>query len=149
MSWRALLENRRHAVNRSVLRAACLPLSVLMLGIGGTASGGVITFDNLTGNNQDAFTSYSEGGFTVNATEGQWFKGFVYGNPVPDIFAGPLFGTTPDTIEVTGGGLFTFGGLDLSSNGGLSNYTFAGYLAGNLVLNQSGTDSSVTTFITI
>jgi hypothetical protein len=126
-----------------------MPLSLLMLCFAATASAGVITFENLTGTNGDPFTSYSEGGFTVNATAGQWFRGFEYGNPVPDIFAGPEFGITPDTIDVTGGGLFTFGGLDLSSNNGFTRYSFAGFLSGGLVLSQSGTDSSLTTFITI
>jgi len=140
MSWKALVKN---------LTAVCLPMSVLLLGFGGAAMGGVITFDNLTGANGDPFANYTEGGFTVGAPAGDWSKAFNYGNPLPDVFSSPRLNSTPATLEVANGGLFTFGGADLSSNNGTTNYAFEGFLAGNPVFNQTGSDSTSDTFITV
>jgi hypothetical protein len=116
-----------------------------------SAFGGVIDFNTLTGNNIDPFSNYTENGFTVTSTTGSWFKAFAYGNPVPDIFLGPIGGITPGSITVTnGGGLFSFGSFDFSPNSGTNAaYAITGTLLGSTVLSFSGTDSAITTFSTI
>jgi hypothetical protein len=122
---------------------------VILLLILNPAWAGIVTFDGLTGSNLDPFASYTEAGFTVTAGAGDWFEGFNFGNPVPDLFAGPAWGATPDTIQVTGG-LFVFGGFDLASNGGTTGYTISGFVGGLLVLSQSGAQTATpNSFVTI
>ena len=99
-----------------------------------------IGFDGLTGLNLSSFNArnaggYVEDGFTVKATSGQWFEAHHFGNVVPAIGSGPVYNANadsgpPPTITVTGvaGGLFTFGGVDLTSNSaGGTVYTIAGF----------------------
>ncbi len=110
-----------------------------------------IDFHGLSGANLDPFTgAYLEGGFTVTPTTGSWFEGHLFGNAVPSIFAGPVGTPGLSSIGVThGGDTFTFNAVDLSSNiqAGTA-YVFQGRLAGNLVLNTSGTIGSISTFAT-
>src|SRR5437868_13205737 len=63
--------------------------------------GAVIDFSTLPGNTDDPFTTYTQNNFTVSSTTGSWFKAFVYGNPVPDIYLGPIGAVTPGSITVT------------------------------------------------
>jgi hypothetical protein len=92
-----------------------------------------IGFGDLHGSNLSAFTSYQESGYTVAATGGQWFEAHIFGNGVPAIGAGPVYNAepgAPQTITVTevAGGLFTFGGVDLTSNSAVGmEYTIAGF----------------------
>jgi len=94
-----------------------------------------ITFSGVTG----AFPGapYTEGGFTVTATQGTWVSSAGYGNPEPSIFAGPVGSPGVSTIEVTGG-TFTFDGLDISSNNGTSTYSFTGFLGAAQVYSLMG-----------
>ena len=104
-----------------------------------------IGFGDLHRSNLSAFTSYTHTNntpntqaddFTVAATGGQWFEAHVFGNGVPAIGAGPVYNADPgasQTITVTGGGsgLFTFGGVDLTSNSaGGTEYRIVGFLSG-------------------
>src|ERR1041384_5859157 len=101
-----------------------------------SAFSGTITFGALTGSNGDPFTTYSEGGFTVNATTGTWNKAFLFGNPIPDIFSGSLTAS----VTVTGGGLFFFASFDFGNAntfGGLA-WSAAGFRNGVQVLTGSG-----------
>src|SRR5512138_448324 len=77
-----------------------------------------ITFDGLVGANIDPFPiSYTEGGFSVTASGGNWFEAHFFGNPEPDIFA-----ETTSSIQVkrTTPGDFTFDSVDVASSSGES-----------------------------
>jgi hypothetical protein len=86
----------------------------------------------LTGANGTPVATYTEGGFTVTTTVGQFFQGQLFGNPVPSIAAGPLFGgPTNDAIAVTAGGVpFTLSAFDLANSNANTIYTFSGTLLG-------------------
>src|SRR5215471_1569315 len=84
---------------------------VLFFAVSATAS--VIDFNTLTGANGDPFSTYSENGFTLTATQGSWSKAFVFGNPIPDIFCNQC---APGTVAITAGfSLFTFASVDLGN----------------------------------
>ena len=92
-----------------------------------------IGFGNLGGSNLSIFTSYTESGYTVAPTRGQWFEAHVFGSNVPAIFAGPIYNPVESQISVTyeHGGQFTFQGVDLTSNvAGGTTYTIVGLLTG-------------------
>jgi hypothetical protein len=119
---------------------ACV-LSIFVLG-GSSAFAGTIDFAGLAGVNGDLFTNYTVLGFTVSSTGGTWYQALLYGDPTPDIYAGPKFdSTSPDTITVamTGGGTFVFESLRLSANNGSTDYTITGTDNGNPVYTQTGT----------
>jgi hypothetical protein len=103
------------------------------------ASATTITFGGLTGANGAPVAQYSEGGFTVTTTVGQWFEGQLFGNPVPSIFAGPLLGgPANDAIAVTDSVLpFTFSAVDLATAFANTTYTFTGLLGGIPMFVQS------------
>ena len=96
-----------------------------------------IGFDGLTGPNLSSFTDryvggYVEDGFTVKATGGQWFEAHIFGSSIPAIGSGPIYtadgGTSAITVTGVAGGLFTFGGVDLTSNSaGGTEYTIEGF----------------------
>ena len=94
------------------------------------ASATTITFSGLAGANGDPVATYTEGGFTVTTTVGQFFQGQGFGNPVPSLFvaAGPV----NDALDVTanGGGLLKFASVDLAANNGNVNFTLTGFLGG-------------------
>ncbi|MCW6512639.1 hypothetical protein [Lichenifustis flavocetrariae] len=116
----------------------------------GAAHAATVTFNNLGGNNKDIFTSYTENGFTVTNTDGQFFVGTNFGNPVPDIFAGPLFGPATDSITVTSSsGLFAFSSLDLSANSGGLEYTVTGSAGGSQVYTYSSGFAKSNAFLSV
>ena len=97
------------------------------------ASATTITSSGLTGAHGTSVSTYTEGGFTVTTTLGQFFQGQVFGNPPPSLFAGPAQGgPANDTLDVTktGGGSFSFASVDLAANNGNVNFTFTGFLGG-------------------
>jgi hypothetical protein len=101
--------------------------------VSAAASATTITFSGLTGGNGTLVTTYTEGGFTVATTLGEFFQGQVFGNPPPSLFAGPAQGgPANDTLDVTktGGGSFSFASVDLAANNGNVNFTFTGFLGG-------------------
>ena len=109
-----------------------------------------IGFGNLGGDNLDRFSSYTENGYTVSATGGDWFVAKIFGNEIPAIVAGPIYHPGESQITVTeGGGQFTFQGLDLTNNvAGETSYTIAGFLGGVEVLSTAVVISSINTFET-
>ena len=116
--------------------------SVLSLGLMAGASAATITFAALPGDNGDNFTTYSEAGFQVSNTAGQFQVAKIFGNPTPSIFTeravdGGALRISTVTVTRIGGGAFTFGGFDLASNNGNTFYSIIGRLAGDVVLNQS------------
>ena len=92
-----------------------------------------IGFSNLAGSNLSKFTSYTESGYTVAPTSGQWFEAHVFGSTIPAILAGPIYSPHESQISVTyeHGGQFIFQGVDLTSNvAGGTTYTIEGLLTG-------------------
>ena len=131
-------------------RYALLVASLLMLWATETMANN-IGFDNLPGNNLDSFTSYVEDGYTVSATSGSWYVAKVFGNEIPAIFAGPIGSPVESRISVIyeGGGQFTFGGVDLTSNSaGGTTYLIRGFLGASEVFSVGATINSINTFET-
>ena len=128
-------------MKRTNLFSGALCLAISALAAGG-ASATTITFGGLSGANGDPLTTYMESGFTVSPTLGTWLQGQLFGNPVPSIFSGPLFGSpATDAVTVTEPGhRFTFSQLDLAANNGTVNFTFTGTLLGAPVFNVTGTE---------
>jgi hypothetical protein len=116
-------------------RNATLAGAILAAGViaSAAASATTITFSGLTSTNATLVTMYTEGGFTVATTLGEFFQGQAFGNPIPSLFAGPAQGgPANDALEVTrnGGGSFNFASVDLAANNGDVNFTFTGFLGG-------------------
>jgi hypothetical protein len=99
----------------------------------------------LNGANGAPFATYTEGGFTVTPTGGQFFEAQVFGNPVPSIVAGSAFGgpNANNAIAVTDSVLpFTLSAIDLASANAIAVYTFIGTLAGAPVFGVNAFASS-------
>ena len=90
-------------------------LSFLLFLFNVNAGAAVIDFDPLSNPNGTAYSGHSQDGFTVTSTQGDWFEGHFWGNPVPSIFGGPLYGSDDAEILVTGGD-FRFISVDVVSN---------------------------------
>jgi hypothetical protein len=117
---------------------ACAAICALFAG---GASATTITFSGLVGANGSPFATYTEGGFTVTPTVGSWFQAQFFGNPIPSIVAGGVFGgPAVDSISVTDGGKpFTFSSLDFApSPDNNVDFTFTGTLGGAPVFNITG-----------
>ena len=127
---------------------------VLLLVISsGIAQATVITFDGLSGDITDPFTSYVESGLSVTATAGNWYEGYGFGNPKFSIFAVP--GSTPSTmsiqVKLTSLGDFTFTSADVTSNTTTNAvWVYRGYDNGTTALYWSTNSgvSPVNTFVT-
>lgn len=114
-------------------------VALAVAAVSGTAGAATITFDDLAGSNGDAFSSYSEDGFTFTKTSGDAFVAAVYGNPTPDIFFGPNYGSAAASFDLTSSsGDFVFGGFDLAASNGVANYVIAGFLNGASVFAFAG-----------
>lgn len=131
-------------------------LALTLAGVlAGPATADVITFSGLGGSNASPFpASYTEGIFTVTPVSGTVLQGISIGAPAPSVLGGPVGvgSVVTSTIEVTrtGGGLFTFEGLDLTSVNGGTSFTLAGFLGGSPTFSQAvNQPSSFTTFSSI
>jgi hypothetical protein len=99
-------------------------------GSGPLAKADVVTFSGLNGGDNSAFTTYTEGNYTITPISGSWFQDdTAFGNPIPSIYDGPV-GTPGDaTIEITSSaGPFTYQSVDYSSNNGDSEINARGSL---------------------
>lgn len=136
---------------KKLTRRAIFGVTVLLVAAG-AANAQTITFGALPGNNGDAFTGpYSEAGYDVTLLSGAICVAKSFGNPVPDLFGGPICSnTTPATLSVkkSGGGLFRFIGADLATQNGTANYTFAGYVAAISQYSSGGVLPSTAAFAT-
>ncbi len=103
-----------------------------------SAQAGLITFDSLSGNNGDSFTSTSEVGFDIISDTGDWREGHVAGNTAPSIFTRSSVASV--TVSLTGGGLFDFTSVDFNdgNNSGTADYLVTGFLGANTVFSLSG-----------
>ena len=138
------------------MRLHLLAASALLLSASLTARAAtVIDFNGLAGVNFDPFTTYTENGFTVVNSGGQYFVGTVHGNPVPDIFgdSGTVLSVTDTvTITATDGSSFHFDSADLAFDAVYLNetasYLFTGALGGSQVYTQTGSITDSLTFST-
>ena len=123
-------------------RIARLATSLAFLAIA-PAGAQTVTFDNLAGLNGQGFTSYSEAGYDVDLYDGYICEAHLFGNPVPDLFGGPVCNSsiTYTTLRVrrSGGGLFNFIGAELATQNGDGSYIFDGVLASLNVYSAGGT----------
>ncbi len=128
---------------RTVLtRAMKLVLSaaVLLASISSLSQAQTITFNGLGEANGSAFSTYSEGGFTVDLFAGAICVAQNFGNPTPDLFGGVACNSTSSStlrIRRDGGGTFNFLNTDLASNNGSSNFIFSGFVGASNIFTQS------------
>ncbi|CAH0347996.1 PEP-CTERM sorting domain-containing protein [Aquabacterium sp. CECT 9606] len=116
--------------------AATLTTGLLALTLmSSNASAAVITFDGLTGATADPLSAYTEDGFTVTPTLGEWKEAHVFGNPLPSIYVSDLGPDTPfGNLQITaGGGLFVFNALDLQAFNSGVGYEIRGSLGGTVL----------------
>ena len=103
-----------------------------------TASANLITFDSLTGNNSDSFSSTVENGYSVTALTNGWREAHSNGNGAPSIFSAG----DNEQIEIVGGffQLLSFETDDAAISEGTSSasYNIDGFLNGSLVLSGAG-----------
>jgi len=116
---------------------------------GKPAAAQTITFLGLTGENGDNISSpYTEGGFTVNFTTGQWHEAHAFGNPIPSIYTAE----ESAVVDVThsGGTVFTFSSVDFgNASAGSPTYTLTGLRSGATVFTSSGDFLTPYAFTTI
>ena len=132
-----------HRVMRGIISA------LLVLSFCGAAGATTIAFDPLIAPNGTPYAGHTEKGFTVAPLTANWFVAQLFGNPVPDIFAGPVGTPSLSTIEVTQNALlpFMFDSVDLASNNDTSSrFRFAGFLGATLVFDVTGTVPSLLPF---
>ena len=98
------------------------------------ATADVITFDNQInhGEGDEPFVSETEGQFRVAATTGNWRAGFIFGNSEPSIFIEGPMPSGSITVTNIAGLLFTWSGLDFSSNNGNTAYDIKGFSVGSV-----------------
>ncbi len=115
-----------------------------------------LNFTSLAGANGSAFTTYTQGAFTVTNSAGQYLVGTSFGNPAPSLFSGsndtgfaPLAtGSATITITKNGGKAFNFESVDLVNESGTGSFLFSGALDGSSVFTQSGGISDSFSFAT-
>lgn len=109
-------------------------LSVGTLVIASLAAHADTTIDFNGAPTSGSFSSYTESGFTVSNTTGQ-YSYTSFGNPSPSIFE-----TTPSSVTVTdAGATFNFLSVDLANDIGSSTYTFIGMNGATTVFDVTGT----------
>jgi hypothetical protein len=114
--------------------------AVAALGLSFSAHAETITFDLLGGANGDAFTGpFVEDGFTVTATDGDVFVGTAFGNPLPSLVFGSVFGGGAGEVTITSGNTFVLDSFDLNSFGGDASLSVIGLLGGNAVFASAST----------
>jgi hypothetical protein len=114
---------------------------LMLLSVTATSRADVITFDGLPGPTSAPFPSpYTEAGFTVTSSGGDWFQGLRFGNPTPSIFSDSDLAAI-DVARI-GGGTFTFSQVDLADANNLDpdgpDYLFEGFRNGNLLFSHPG-----------
>jgi len=113
---------------------------VLILTLATTASATTITFDEITAPDGSGFSSYTESGFTVTPTFGNWVVSSRFGRYIQFHYSLPGPGTDTASVAVTdAGSTFTFNSLFLYSSVTPIPWTFTGLLSGNVVFTVSGT----------
>lgn len=125
--------------------ALSLCLGSALLAITAAGSAETITFSGLPTTGFPPLTSpYTEGGFTVTNTAGQYYAGDAFGDPTPDLFE--YEGASTITVVASGGGDFTFLDMDLANYSASGTYTFTGSLDGSTVFSLTGDIAGADTF---
>ena len=121
-------------LNTALAAAGCaLALSIGSL-VSTAAPATTITFSGLVGPDGTPLTTYTEGGFTVTPTFGQFFQDLSSGNPAPSVRAGPNGGGVDVTLN--GGGLFTFSFVDAGLSPHFADVNAIGLLNGTILFNN-------------
>ena len=111
-----------------------------------------ITFVGLSSNGSK-FKGYSQSGYTVSPTSGDWEVLATYGNPLPSIIFNRLATQSTITAEVTvtaGGAAFHFGSVDLYSSITTIPHVFIGRLKGTQVFSVAGEEGNTFgSFVTV
>lgn len=134
------------------LRALALATNLAALSVmSGAASAAVITFDGLTGATADPLSAYTEDGFTVTPTLGNWKEAHVFGNPLPSIYVSDLSVNTPfGNLEITAGGqLFIFNSLDLQAFNSGVGYEIRGSRGGTVLFSVANSQAAGPDFQTL
>jgi hypothetical protein len=99
-----------------------------------------IQFGGLTTNRTDVIT-YSEAGYVVSRSAGNWMSLTTYGNPAPFIqFTTEANTTTTGEVTISsGGGFFSFESIDLYSSVTQVPYEIVGLRGRDTVLSVTGT----------
>lgn len=138
----------RSAAALGFMTSSLLALSLMS----SSATAAVITFEGLTGATADPLTTpYSEDGFTVTPTLGEWKKGLIFGNPLPSIYVSELGPDTPfGNLQITsGGGLFTFNSLDLQAFNTAVGYEIRGSRGGTVLFSVANSQAASANFQTL
>ena len=114
-----------------------------------------LNFSTMGGTNTAPFSSYTEDGYVITNSAGQYLVGMYFGDPVPDLFSGSFDqffapGATPMasiTVARTDGGAFSFQSADLADDVLPGTYLFSGSDDGSVVFSQGGAIQS-TSFLT-
>jgi hypothetical protein len=126
-----------------ILSGNCTPVSTSPV---------TLTFDGLS-KNGSAFKGYSQGGFTVSPTFGNWVALATYGNPLPSIIFNRSAAQPTITAAVTitaGGSGFRFQSVDLYSSITTIPYVFTGRLKSNQVFSVSAAEGNTFgSFVTV
>lgn len=123
-----------------------LGIAAFLLSFSAAARASVLDFTGMPGTNTQTFSSYTQDGFVISNSAGQYLIGTYYGDPVPDLFSGSsdgffaagATGTASITITEANGGAFTFQGADLADDSTPGTYQFDGSFAGSAVFSQAG-----------
>ena len=123
-----------------------LPAVVFAASLHHAASATTIDFNTLPGTYESAFTSYTENGFTIATSSGNFYVdpvgiNPVFGNPAPDIFAADNLSpsqTESLTITKVGGGAFTLTSFDIFAANANPNYAILGSVGTSQVYDVTG-----------
>src|SRR5262245_25373214 len=111
-----------------------------------------ITFDSLASHGPK-FKEYSQAGYTVSPTSGNWDVLTTYGNPLPSIIFNRLAAEPTITADVTvtaGGATFRFSSVDLYSSITTIPHVFIGRLKSTQVFSVAGEEGNTFgSFVTV
>ncbi len=140
------LRRARAALSRATAHTL---LATLGLGAACAAQATVITFDGLTALADPLPPAYTESGFTVTPTSGNWLQAQTFGAPVPSVYVADFHGAPFGSLSVTGPGLFTFDSLDLAAGLSGIGYEVRGYKGGLQQFSLSGNELNTGAFHTL
>ncbi|MGI4826761.1 MAG: PEP-CTERM sorting domain-containing protein [Janthinobacterium lividum] len=121
-------------------------IAAVLFSFSAAAHASVLDFSGMPGDNTQTFSSYTEDGFVITNTSGQYLIGTYFGDPVPNLFSGSAdnffaaeaTGTASVTVTRVGGGSFTFEGADLADDAMPGTYAYSGVMDGTSMFTQTG-----------
>ena len=123
-----------------------LGIAAALLSFSSAGHASVLDFSSMPGTNTQPFSSYTEDGYLIINTTGQYLIGTYFGDPVPNLFSGSsdaffapaATSTAAITITRVDGGAFTFASADLADDSVSGTYSFTGSLDGSQVYTSEG-----------